>query len=161
MKRHCSAQAVECWIELCASFLLVFHRRVAWGKILKLPRFEKATPQQQSVLLLLLLLLPVNLISFRTRINAGDSFKWKSGVDNKRHTNAHQPLPDRSPAEVSIPPSLPPSLLRYKYGVLFQMVVRCKHKKCFLLSGHYCAETVPGGRGHLAATVRNLDSSIS
>src|SRR5580704_12504196 len=39
---------------------------VVWagGTIWKLPRFEKAAPQRQSVLLLLLLLLPVDLISF-------------------------------------------------------------------------------------------------
>ncbi len=28
----------------------------------------------------------------------------KTGIENKRHTNAHQPLTDRSPTEVSIPP---------------------------------------------------------
>jgi hypothetical protein len=58
-------KAVECWIELCASFLLVFRRSCGRGEVtLKLARFEKATPQQQPVLLLLLLLLPVDLISF-------------------------------------------------------------------------------------------------
>ena len=54
-----------------------------------------------------LLLLPVNLVSFGTRINAGDTFKWKSGVDNKRHTCAHQPLTSPWPMEAKIPPSPP------------------------------------------------------
>ncbi len=37
--------AVECWIELCASFLLVFRRSCGRGEVtLKLARFEKATP---------------------------------------------------------------------------------------------------------------------
>jgi hypothetical protein len=34
----------------------------------------------------------------------------KTGTENKRHTNAHQPFTDHSPTEVSIPPS-PPVLL--------------------------------------------------
>ena len=41
---------------------------------------------------------------FQTPINACDSFKWKRGVDNKRHTNTHPPLTDCSTTEVSIPP---------------------------------------------------------
>ncbi len=38
----------------------------------------------------------------------------KTGVENKRHTNAHQPLTDRSPTEVSIPPppDFPSSVFR-------------------------------------------------
>jgi hypothetical protein len=40
---------------------------------------------------------------FLTRINAGDSFKCKRGVDNKRHTNAHRPFTSFSPNGTSIP----------------------------------------------------------
>jgi len=43
--------------------------------------------------LLLLLLLSVDLAPSGTRLNTGDSFKSKTNVDNKRHTNAHQPSP--------------------------------------------------------------------
>jgi hypothetical protein len=39
-----------------------------------------------------------------TRLNTGDSFRSKTGVDNKRHTNAHQPLTSHSPTRVTIPP---------------------------------------------------------
>ena len=111
MKRHCSPQVPKkqwnAGPSSTQASLSFSGRRVAWGTILKSSTvFEKA-PEQQSVLLLLLLLLPVNLISFGTRINAADSFKWKSGVDNNRHTNAHQALPNRSPTEVSIAPFPP------------------------------------------------------
>ena len=40
----------------------------------------------------------------RTRLNTGDSFKSKTDVDNKRHTNAHQPLTSHSPTGITIPP---------------------------------------------------------
>src|SRR6266576_2299040 len=61
-------------------------------------------PSYQSVLLLLLLLISVDLAPPGTRLNTGYSFKSKTGVDNKRHTNAHQPLTSHSPTGVSIPP---------------------------------------------------------
>jgi len=54
--------------------------------------------------LLFLLLLPVDLAPSGTRLNTGDSFKSKTDVDNKRHTNAHRPLTSHSPTGVSIPP---------------------------------------------------------
>src|SRR6267143_4753321 len=102
MKRHCSAQVRKrqwnAGPSSAQASLSFSGRRVAWATILKLHPLQKA-PQQQSVLLLLLLLLPVNLISFGTRINAGDSFKWKSGVDNKRHTHAHHDLTSPSTTE--------------------------------------------------------------
>jgi hypothetical protein len=63
----------------------------------------------RSSVLLLLLLLSVDLAPPGTRLNIGDSFKSKTGVDNRRHTNAHQLLTSHSPIGVSIPPS-PPSL---------------------------------------------------
>ena len=46
---------------------------------------------------------------FRTRRNTDDSFKWKRGVDNKRHTNAHRHLTSPSPIGALIPPSPPDS----------------------------------------------------
>src|SRR5208283_872428 len=55
-------------------------------------------------MLLLMLLLSVDLAPPGTRLNTGDSFKSKTDVDNKRHTNAHQPLTSPSPMGVSIPP---------------------------------------------------------
>jgi hypothetical protein len=57
-------------------------------------------------MLLLLLLLSVDLAP-ETRLNTRDSFKSKTGVDNKRHTNAHQPLTSHSPTGVTIPLSPP------------------------------------------------------
>jgi hypothetical protein len=42
-----------------------------------------------------------------TRLNTGDSFKWKQRLENKRHTNTHLPLTSHSPIGVSIPPSPP------------------------------------------------------
>ena len=55
---------------------------------------------------LLLLLLSVDLAPWGTRSNTGDSFKSKTDVDNKRHTNAHQPLTSHSPIGVSSPLSV-------------------------------------------------------
>ena len=58
----------------------------------------------QPAVLLLLLLLSVDLAPSGTRLNTGDSFKSKTDVDNKTHTNAHQTLTSHSPIGVSIPP---------------------------------------------------------
>jgi hypothetical protein len=60
-------------------------------------------------MLLLLLLLSVDLAPSGTRLNTGDSFKSKTDVDNKRHTNAHRPLTSPSPIGISILPSPPDS----------------------------------------------------
>jgi hypothetical protein len=46
------------------------------------------------------------LAPWGTRLNTGDSFKSKTDVDNKRHTNAHQPLTSHSPIGVSSPLSV-------------------------------------------------------
>src|SRR6266576_3423883 len=78
-------------------------RRVAWGRYGSSTVLRKP-PSYQSVLLLLLLLISVDLAPPGTRLNTGDSFKSKTVVDNKRHTNAHQPLTSHSPTGVSIPP---------------------------------------------------------
>jgi hypothetical protein len=67
-------------------------------------------PALPSVLLLSLLL-SVDLALSGTRLNTGDSFKWKAAAHNKRHTNVHRPLTSHSPIGVQIPPS-PPSLSR-------------------------------------------------
>jgi hypothetical protein len=40
-----------------------------------------------------LLLLSFDATSYETRLNAGDSSKWERRIENKRHTNAHQPSP--------------------------------------------------------------------
>jgi hypothetical protein len=50
-----------------------------------------------------MLLLSVDLAPPGTCLNTGDSFKSKTGLDNKRHTNAHQPLSSHSPTGISIP----------------------------------------------------------
>jgi hypothetical protein len=67
-------------------------------------------PCSAPSVLLLLLLLSLDLAPPGTRLNTGDSFKSKTGVDNKRHTNAHQPLTSHSPIGVTIPPPPPLSL---------------------------------------------------
>ena len=87
-------------------------------------------PSYQSVLLLLLLLISVDLAPPGTRLNTGDSFKSKTGVDNKRHTNAHQPLTSHSPTGVSIPPSPP----LFKNAVNMRLFVPCYY---FLLCSNY------------------------
>src|SRR6202162_4320011 len=56
-----------------------------------------------------MLLLSVDLAPSGTSINTGDSFKSKTDVDNKTHTNAHQPPTSLSPIGISISPS-PPDL---------------------------------------------------
>ena len=88
-------------IGQCESDRLVW-QTVAFG----LSAISPNLPARPSVLLLLLLL-SVDLAPSGTRLNAGNSFKSKTGVDNKRHTNAHQPLTSHSPMGVSIPPSPP------------------------------------------------------
>src|ERR1700741_2899718 len=67
-------------------------------------------------MLLLLLLLSVDLAPPGTRLNTGDLFKSKTGDDNKRHSNAHQPLTSHSPTGVTIPPP-PPFSYSYIYVV--------------------------------------------
>ena len=100
-------KAVECWSELGASFPLIFRPSDGVGVILKLHRLEKAT--QLPVCFATTLATTFGRFGpSRNRLNTGDSFKPKTGVDNKRHTNAHQPLTSHSPTGVSIPPS-PPS----------------------------------------------------
>src|SRR5439155_5011301 len=39
-----------------------------------------------------------------TRLNTGDSFKWKQRLENKRHTNTHLAMTSHSPIGFSIPP---------------------------------------------------------
>ena len=110
MNRHCSAQVPKRQWNAGASSaqasLSFSGRRVAWGRYGSSTVLRKP-PSYQSVLLLLLLLISVDLAPPGIRLNTVDSFKSKTGVDNKRHTNAHQPLTSHSPTGVSIPPSPP------------------------------------------------------
>jgi len=59
-----------------------------------------------AVLLILLLIL-ADLRLFQTLMNAEDTFKSSSRIENKRHTGAHQPLTSRSTTTVAIPPFPP------------------------------------------------------
>jgi hypothetical protein len=43
------------------------------------------------------------LIPSERRINTGDSLKSGMGVENKRHTNVHQPLTSQSPIGATMP----------------------------------------------------------
>jgi hypothetical protein len=69
----------------------------------------------------------------------------KTGAENKRHTNAHQPFTDHSPTEVSIPPSPPLSfngrtvviklvspirLEPVSFSNIFQLPGHCVSVKC-------------------------------
>jgi hypothetical protein len=56
-----------------------------------------------------------------TRLNTEDSFKSKTDADNKRHTNAHQPLTCHSPIGVTIPPPPP----QHKSSVKMRLFVPC------------------------------------
>ena len=50
-------------------------------------------PLSAGDLLLILLLISSDLRLFKVLVNAEDNFKSFSPVENKRHTNAHQPSP--------------------------------------------------------------------
>jgi hypothetical protein len=78
----------------------------AWRTILKLPRFEKPPPATVCFCYYSCYYFR-SICSLSDRINAGDSFKCKRGVDNKRHTNAHRPFTSFPPNGTSIPPSPP------------------------------------------------------
>jgi hypothetical protein len=88
---------------------------VAWGTILKHHRLEKA-PQLPVCFATTLATTFDRFGPSRNRLNTGDSFKSKTGVDNKRHTSAHQPLTSHSPMGVSIPPSPPDFLPALELG---------------------------------------------
>src|SRR5882724_10380073 len=69
-----------------------------------------------------------------TRLNTGDSFKWKQRLENKRHTNTHLPLASHSPIGVSIPP-LSAMILTSLFSVSYSSwcLFRCKDVKMMLL----------------------------
>src|SRR5271169_4686677 len=69
-------------------------------------------------------LLATNFSSFEgigTPVESGDWRKLKMSVENKRHTNAHQPFTSLSPTEVSIPPSPP----QHKSSVNMRLFASC------------------------------------
>src|SRR6267143_2090059 len=111
MKRHCSAQVPKrqwnAGPSSAQASLSFSGRRVAWATILKLHRL--APPSATVCFATTLATTSGQFDLFRNPHKRWRFFQMESGVDNKRHTNAHQPLTDRSPTEVSIPP------LRQKY----------------------------------------------
>jgi hypothetical protein len=54
---------------------------------------KPSVPEGSSSVLLILLLILDDLRLFQALMNAEDNFKSSSPVENKRHTNAHQPSP--------------------------------------------------------------------
>jgi hypothetical protein len=105
-------------------------------------------------MLLLLLLLSVDLALPGTRLNTGDSFKSKTGVDNKRHANAHQPLTSHSPTGSTIPPlrhSLSP-IRFYSYGYSQSIVLLHIDYVAAVKSATVFETVVPKGGGREIAS---------
>jgi len=68
-------------------------------------------------LLLILLLISGDLRLFQALMNAEDNFKSSGPVENKRHTNAHQPSPPAQQQRIQSPLSA-----RFSFSIVFASV---------------------------------------
>jgi hypothetical protein len=87
-----------------ATMSAIVPTRAARPRLNNTAREKQRSGEKAPFVLLLLLLLSVDLAPSGTRLNTGDSFKSKTDVDNKRHTNAHQPSPPTHQLGLQSPP---------------------------------------------------------